>query len=131
MSKDYYQILGVSKTATEAELKKAYRKLAVKYHPDKNPGDKAAEEKFKEVSEAYDVLSDPKKRAQYDQFGSDYFRPGAGAGGFGGAGGCMFIGRLRASRKVVRPLSRLAEPVCRFSESRKTVLFPSSRAEPT
>ena len=88
MSKDYYQILGVSKTATDAELKKAYRKLAVKYHPDKNPGDKAAEEKFKEVSEAYDVLSDPKKRAQYDQFGSDYFRPGGGgAGGFGGAGG--------------------------------------------
>ena len=87
MSKDYYQILGVSKTATDAELKKAYRKLAVKYHPDKNPGDKAAEDKFKEVSEAYDVLSDPKKRAQYDQFGSDYFRPGAGAGGFGGAGG--------------------------------------------
>ena len=88
MSKDYYQILGVSKTATDAELKKAYRKLAVKYHPDKNPGDKAAEDKFKEVSEAYDVLSDPKKRAQYDQFGSDYFRPGGGgAGGFGGAGG--------------------------------------------
>ena len=88
MSKDYYQILGVSRNATDAELKKAYRKLAVKYHPDKNPGDKAAEEKFKEVSEAYDVLSDPKKRAQYDQFGSDYFRPGGGgAGGFGGAGG--------------------------------------------
>ena len=88
MSKDYYQILGVSKNASDAELKKAYRKLAVKYHPDKNPGDKAAEEKFKEVSEAYDVLSDPKKRAQYDQFGSDYFRPGggAGAGGFNGAG---------------------------------------------
>ena len=89
MGKDYYQILGVSKTATDAELKKAYRKLAVKYHPDKNPGDKAAEEKFKEVSEAYDVLSDPKKRAQYDQFGSDYFRAGGpgGAGGFGGQGG--------------------------------------------
>ena len=87
MGKDYYQILGVTKNATDAELKKAYRKLAVKYHPDKNPGDKSAEEKFKEVSEAYDVLSDPKKRAQYDQFGSDYFRTGGGAGGQGGFGG--------------------------------------------
>lgn len=87
MGKDYYQILGVSRNATDAELKKAYRKLAVKYHPDKNPGDKSAEEKFKDVSEAYDVLSDPKKRAQYDQFGSDYFRAGGGGqgGGFGGA----------------------------------------------
>lgn len=83
MSKDYYQILGVTKGATENDIKKAYRKLAVKYHPDKNPGDKSAEEKFKDVSEAYEVLSDPKKRAQYDQFGSDFFR----AGGPGGASG--------------------------------------------
>ena len=88
MAKDYYQILGVSKTATESELKKAYRKLAVKYHPDKNQGDKTAEEKFKEISEAYDVLSDPKERAQYDQFGSDYFQgAGRGAGGFSQGGG--------------------------------------------
>lgn len=91
-NEDYYKILGLTKSATADEIKKAYRKLAVKYHPDKNPGNKAAEEKFKKVSEAYEVLSDPKKRASYDQFGADYFRagggPGAGGGGgFGGAGG--------------------------------------------
>jgi len=88
-NEDFYKLLGLTKSATPEEIKKAYRKLAVKYHPDKNPGNKAAEEKFKKVSEAYDVLSDPKKKADYDRFGSDYFRagganPGAGAGGFGG-----------------------------------------------
>ena len=87
MAKDYYQILGVSKTASADEIKKAYRKLAVKYHPDKNPGDKSAEEKFKQVSEAYDVLSDDKKRKQYDQFGADYFRAGGPSGGGAGAYG--------------------------------------------
>jgi len=71
---EYYQILGVAKTATADEIKKAYRKLALKYHPDKNPDNKAAEEKFKEISEAYAVLSDPEKRQQYDTFGSDGFR---------------------------------------------------------
>ncbi|ABB33755.1 chaperone DnaJ domain protein [Geobacter metallireducens RCH3] len=70
---DYYEVLGLKKGATEAEIKKAYRKLAVKYHPDKNPGDKGAEDKFKEINEAYAVLSDPQKRAQYDQFGSSGF----------------------------------------------------------
>lgn len=79
--KDFYSILGVSRTATPEELKKAYRKLAMQYHPDKNPGDKKAEEKFKEISEAYDTLSDAKKRDMYDQFGH------AGSQGFGGAGG--------------------------------------------
>ena len=67
--KDYYGILGVSKTATEDEIKKTFRKLALKYHPDRNPGDKVAEEKFKGISEAYEVLSDPEKRQKYDQFG--------------------------------------------------------------
>lgn len=71
--KDYYQTLGLKKGATSEEIKRAYRKLAVKYHPDKNPGDKSAEEKFKEINEAYAVLSDPQKKAQYDQFGSTDF----------------------------------------------------------
>ncbi len=80
--RDYYEVLGVSKNADEAEIKKAYRKLALKYHPDKNPGDAEAEEKFKEAAEAYEVLSDPQKKSQYDQFG----HAGVGGGGFGAGG---------------------------------------------
>ena len=103
--RDYYEVLGVPRDVSEEDLKKAYRKLAVKYHPDKNPGDKAAEDKFKEVGEAYDVLSDAEKRAAYDRFGHSAFTGGmggpAGGGGFhdpfeifrevfGGGGGGIF-----------------------------------------
>ena len=82
--KDYYDILGVTKKATPEEIKKAYRSLAMKYHPDRNQGDKAAEGKFKEASEAYQVLSDTKKKSSYDQFGHSAFEGGAGGFDFGG-----------------------------------------------
>ncbi len=90
--RDYYEVLEVSKNATADEIKKAYRKKAIQYHPDKNPGDKEAEEKFKEAAEAYEVLSNPDKRARYDQFGFSGANGGAGGGfdgGFGGAGMSM------------------------------------------
>src|SRR4026207_182731 len=101
--RDYYEVLGLAREAGDEDIKKAYRKLAIKYHPDKNPGDKSAEEKFKELGEAYEALSDPQKRAAYDQYGHSAFDPrsrgfGPGAGGwharlanfravFGGGGG--------------------------------------------
>lgn len=87
--RDYYEVLSVSKEASEDEIKKAYRKIAIKYHPDRNPGDKEAEEKFKEAAEAYSVLSDQQKRQQYDQFGFDGPNMGGGFGGFGGGGFSM------------------------------------------
>lgn len=88
--KDYYEVLGVERGASEADLKKAFRKLAMKYHPDRNPGDQEAEKKFKELNEAYEVLSDPKKRQAYDQFGHAGVDPNSMGGGFGGAGGASF-----------------------------------------
>ncbi len=117
--RDYYEVLGVSKTASEADIKKAYRQMAKKLHPDVNPGDKKAEEAFKELNEAYEVLSDAQKRARYDQFGHEtpgQGGPGAGGygdfGGFGGFGGgfgdfgdifsSFFTGAARA-RRAARP----------------------------
>jgi DnaJ-class molecular chaperone len=92
MAKDYYSILGITKTASADEIKKAYRKLALQYHPDRNKGNKASEEKFKEVTKAYEVLSDPGKKQTYDQFGEAAFEQGAG-GGAGGPFGGGFSGQ--------------------------------------
>ncbi len=116
--RDYYEVIGVSKTASEDEIKKAYRKLAKQYHPDLNPNDKEAEAKFKEVNEAYEVLSDPEKKAKYDQFGHAGVDPnfGGGAGGYGGYGspfgedidlgdifGSFFGGGFGGSRRQGQP----------------------------
>jgi DnaJ-class molecular chaperone len=89
MPKDYYEVLGVSRSASADEIAKAYRKLARQHHPDRNPGDKQAEGRFKEIQNAYDTLIDPKKKAMYDQFGTEV-PPGAGGSGFPGAGGTTF-----------------------------------------
>ena len=115
--RDYYEVLGVSKDASVDEIKKSYRKQALKYHPDKNPGDKDSEEKFKEAAEAYEVLSSNEKRQRYDQFGHAGMSGQAGAGGFsmdmedifshfgdifGGAFGGFGGGRSRGGRRVNR-----------------------------
>jgi molecular chaperone DnaJ len=106
--RDYYEILGVDRNATSAELKKAYRKLAVKYHPDKNQGDKEFEEKFKEINEAYEILSDEEKRAAYDRFGHEGVSQGAGAGFNSGFGDIFsdFFGDMFGSKQNKRTRQR-------------------------
>ena len=96
MKEDYYEILGVSKSASSNEIKKAYRKKAIEFHPDKNPGDKVAEINFKKAAEAYEVLSNPQKKSQYDQFGHAAFE----SGGFGGSG-MIYLANLEISLVVL------------------------------
>ena len=122
--RDYYEVLGVDKNADDATLKKAYRKLAKKYHPDVNPGDKEAEAKFKEATEAYSVLSDADKRRQYDQFGHAAFENGGG-GGAGGFGGFDFNGADRHLRRYLR------RPVRRRRQNQTGQQWTDERCQPS
>ena len=129
--KDYYEILGVDRTANEDEIKKAYRKLAVKYHPDKNPGDKEAEEKFKEISGAFEVLKDREKRRKYDQFGHDAFRGGGpGSGGsthstFSGTSSVAVAAAAAADLAVFSKISSVVDLLrAAWSKEGQTFVYP-------
>src|SRR4051812_37742128 len=139
MKRDYYEVLCVTRTATDDDLKKAYRKLALKYHPDKNPGDREAEERFKELSEAYQVLCDAERRSLYDRFGHAAFEQGAGAPGFdfnagfediiGDLFGDFFgTGRTRGGRRARRGQDLRYELEITFEEAafgcEKTIAIP-------
>jgi molecular chaperone DnaJ len=112
--RDYYELLGLGRDANEQAIKSAYRKLAHKFHPDKNPGDKAAEESFKEVSEAYEVLSNPEKRAQYDRFGhaSDRMPPPGYGDPFGGGGVNVNVGVVNVGGFVAGFVACCIKPTC-------------------
>ena len=117
--RDYYDVLGISRDADAAAIKRAYRKLAKKYHPDSNPGDKTAEQMFKDVNEAYDVLSDPKKKKLYDQFGHAAFdeTAGYGQGAGAGAGGLADLVVLAASKWCRRNIPVRILPLRRWNVS--------------
>ena len=130
--RDYYEVLEVAKNASADEIKKAYRKKAIQYHPDKNPGDKEAEEKFKEAAEAYEVLSDPDKRSRYDQFGHQGVGGAAGGGGFGAGGMSMEDILSPGYNKVSWVLCKRLRPVPPVTEKDvlllKNVLIATERA---
>ena len=115
MSKrDYYEVLGVSRTATEVDIKKAYRTMAVQHHPDKNPGDPHAEEKFKECAEAYSVLSDAQKRAAYDRYGHAAAGAGAGSVGAGAGAGSAGVSSCEQAASISASAAAEAASVMRF-----------------
>ena len=127
---DYYATLGVAREAGAEDLKKAYRKLAMQYHPDRNPGDKQAEAKFKEINEAYDILKDDQKRAAYDRYGHAAFEQGGGPGGFNA--GFDFSGRRRPRRHlrpdVRRVHGRPSRRRCRHAPAPATTSARPSRS---
>ena len=124
MKEDYYEILGVTKNANASEIKKAYRKKAIKYHPDKNPGDKTAESNFKKAAEAYEVLSDPNKKSKYDQFGHSAFD---GAGGFGGGGGQRVSKGSNLRIRVKLSLDEIINGVEKKIKVKRKTLSPDSK----
>ena len=128
MKKDFYEILGISRNADAAEIKKAYRKKAIEFHPDKNPGDAVAEDNFKKAAEAYEILSDPQKKAKYDQYGHQAFENGGqGGGGFGGGfgGGQRRVKGSNLRIRVKLTLEEIANGVEKKVKVRRKISAPA------